>query len=571
MKRLALAILALGSTLAFADVVNNGNVIYYTNAGSPLGIIYNPALQGAVQGSGVGAFDNAAIINAGFSGNTNQYVYLPAGTWHIKSPINVPSNGTNCLVGAPGWGTIIDVDMDFSPAATGVINFTQASTLQSNKPCLHNIKINEHLPPDITATASAATSGATTITISGATGTITNSMYVVDKTTSAAIPIASGGALTGVAGTAYTVGGVAGNVITLSRAIAANVNAGDEIHFAQPRSGFAALGTCNTQIAGGAPCQYPWVVYSINGANSLDLDYIQFPNAYNGIYIRAASQFHLGFIQGAVFNIGLDVDNVHNFPQIDDYEIWGFDISPSLGYYAIQDNYYDGNMVAANIGATDGAAIGKMQIWSGQLNFTSTFSWAQIDELMLDGNNANMNINGCLWAQIGKLYSTKGVQSAGPPYINMAATNCRISIGDLSIGNSRGPFITQSAGTFRVASGYVWDGIPGNSAGPMISQTGGHMFLDNMIFDGGSAGTSHTYIRQTGGDLNFNNNTVIMNFVTGGVMLSLTDTALNNVGASNQFNGWGFTPPGTIGLYGLSCSGTPSASFASVHGVITHC
>lgn len=546
--------LLLSVGTAFAACDRSGTCVRLDNgteAPPPLGSAINVLSFGANgNSSGAGSFDNSTIINNAFSktipgSGSLPSVYLPAGTYHVANSINVPPG--QCLVG-DGWQTIIDVDMDFSPSANGIIVITPTGNARDVKPCLKNLTINEKLPPDISVTASAASAGASSITVSNASG-ITNGMYVLDITHTAAIP-------NGLAGTPTTVTGVVGNVVSITPNLVGNVTSGDTIQFAKPRSGFAALGTCNTSVAGGAPCQYPWAVYA-NGNQNMDIDYLFLPKAYNGIYQRGGT-FHFGYIQISAFNVGIDIDNSHNFPQIDDYEFWNFDITPTPGSAnlgpatALSNIFYDGSTVAANIGATDGLAAGKFQIWTGIVNFTNNFTWASFDTLMMDGSWTNFNVNNCQWFQIANFYNTKGSNSTGIP-INFTPSSgaCRGEISNLHGTNSAVGynFLKVTNGWLHINGGYIWHGIPGASPVDEISQTGGILNLSNLVFDCGSIGTGATYIRNNGGTLYFTNN----NFTcpaNGGGTVGLTSTDIaGNIVYGNNWNGLTFANPGPLGIY----------------------
>ena len=523
-------------------------------SGSALNVLAagaNPASSGA------GSFDNTAIINTLLAtpvpGTTQPAdVFLPGGSYHITNSINIAPG--QCLAGA-GWQTIIDVDMDFSTSAAGIIIVTPTNNKDSVKPCIKNIQIYEHLPPDITASASSAILGATSITVTGATGTITNGMYVYDATTSSAIPITVIAQVP-----ATTVSGTSGSgtiTVNLSQGTQAAVNNGDVIRFAQPRSGFAALGTCNTATAGGAPCQYPWAIYN-NGAQNMDLDYVSCADCYNGVYQRGQT-FHFGYIGMSAFNIGMDIDSAPNFSQLDDYLFWNFSITQSgansANPTALADVFYDGSTIAANIGRVDGIAVGKLQSFVGIVNLTSNFTFGHFDELMLDDDYANLNISACnhTGVQIGKLYSSKFALGTGPG-ISMTASPCEVTIGQISVENSNPTYsfatVTGAQSTLTILGGtFSWTNT-GNSPPAFFSQSNGRLNIFNTELKTPSApGTGFTFINQSGGWLRYQDNAIISSANGGGsTALSLTDSSRNVVGG-NSLGAWGFTPPGPLGDY----------------------
>ena len=487
------------------------------------------------------AGDNSAEINAALASTSVTLI----GRCHVANQINVPQD--ECLVGDIGDATI-DVDSDFNPSAIGVITLIATSQNNLARPCLKRLRVYEHFPPDVTAKATAAVAGSSTLTISGATGQIAVGMYAADPVNPAALPWGNYGAYPS---NYVTVTNIVGSTITLSSPIGAAIASGESVNFASPRAAFAPLGSCSGNTPGSSPCKYPWAIYGYNVRNPY-LDEIFVEQAWNGIYLHGTSTAHMGYALASAFNIGLDVDGIHNFPQFDDYEFWNFGAanvnpSPAPNYYALQNVFYDGATVAANIGATDGGAFGHIQSWTGKVNLTSTFSFANFGDIMLDGNNANLSVANCFWAQIGRLYSTKSAGSAGTPLSVAANPACRVLISNIYLPLTQ-TAISLSSGSLSISGGYLWDGIVG-SASSFVSQTGGNLFIANTMLDGGSPSTGHTWLTQTGGSINFVGNPFVFKPApNGGTALSLVDNAANNVGA-NGWNAWTFTPPGPLGTY----------------------
>jgi hypothetical protein len=502
--------------------------------------------------SGTGAADQSTIINSAFSqtipgssGKPN--VYLPSGSYHVTNPINVPPG--QCLIG-DGWSTIIDVDMDFSTSASGVVVVTPTSSPNDVKPCVSGLQIFFHLPADVVSTVGAASSGATTLTVSNPStlAQLKVGDYVFNNTTPSSIP-----AGTGVAPTTIT--SISGSVITITPALAGNVTNTDQIHFNRARANFKPLGSCNTvpsATSHGYPCQYPWAIYD-NGAQNMDVDKVFVSQAYNGVYIRGQT-FHIGYLEVGAVNIGLDLDDCYNFPQIDDYVFWNFTLngggSSGTVSRAIDNVFYDGHTIAGNLGETDGVAIGKWQVWTGQTNFTSRFTWGNIDQMMLDGDFANLNVANCQFFQVAQMYSTKSGLSSGIP-LNFApsSSSCKATFSNVNMGSvAQYNNIKVSNGSLQILGGNIWNGITGTTTSE-IYQTGGKLEISNTTLDCGGIAAGATYVQQTGGELKFQNNkfTCVPN-AGGTVGLSATDNAANVV-TGNVWNGLTFANPGGLGVY----------------------
>lgn len=510
---------------------------YYVNVLSQVGVNNNTV--------GTGTADQSTYINTALgmtvpgSGSKPANVYLPAGTYHVTNTINLGNN--QCLFG-DGWQTIIDVDMDFNPSATGVIVVAPGNNAYT-EPCIKNLQINFHLPPDITATASAASGGASSITVSGATGTITNGMYVLDITTTNAIPFTGASNFQ-----ATTVNSVSGGTIGITPVTNAAVNSSDVIHFASTRSAMTALGTCSTTTPGGSACQYPWAIYCAS-CNQDNIDGVLIQGAYNGVYNQGGA-YHIGFLAVGAINTGISLGNSFNFSSIDSYSFWAYGFSPGNNptSAAFASNFYDGNTIAASLNETDGFIASKFAVWTGKVNITTSFSWGHFNSLSIDGNYANLNISTCQWLQIGQMYTTKGTISTNPA-IAMSASGCRVTIDSIKATYANGSYswMTISAGTLSVATGVITDNETTNSPTTFINQTGGVLYIGNTVIENGSLGTGVTWLTQTSGSVGLVNNKFISS-PNSSTAFSLTDVA-NNLVLGNTYNGWTWSAPGHSGRY----------------------
>ena len=100
-----------------------------------------------------GVEDTSPAINrvaADTQGGNPLNIYLPAGTYHLKSMITL--NGGRCLVGDGRGMTILKVGQDFAPAAPAVIQLVGQAPGGTNEglltPCVHDLSIIFDQPSD---------------------------------------------------------------------------------------------------------------------------------------------------------------------------------------------------------------------------------------------------------------------------------------------------------------------------------------------------------------------------------------------------------------------------------------
>jgi hypothetical protein len=509
-----------------------------------------------------GATDSSTAINAAAA--ATQYgvarnVYLPAGVYHIASPITIGSTSSSatgqCLVG-DGFNTILDVSTDFSPSASGVVTLAGYVSDPGVQLCVKDLTIRFHQPADIMTTTTQATStGSSTITVSGATGILVGD-YVVDATNYGAISNYNVDASTPLT----TVTNIAGNVLTLSNAVLSpGVSSGDTVEFAQPKANFATLTSGCSLTAGSAGCKYPWAIYN-NGAQTAHFDHVLIEGAWDGLYQRGQT-YHINDLYVGALDQGINQDNSLNFPQIDNYEMWSFGNGNGVNaqnHLAFVENYYDGNTVCANLGRSDGLAAGKIQCWIGSVNLTSNWTYGQFDHLMMDGTSANFAASGVSWgfAQIANFYSMAGQGSITTP-IQVSGGNVYMSNAYTATSAAR----ALTAGNMLVTGGslHIYGGIINaneNVSIPDAVVTGGTLEIDNTEMQSGKKYLypSTPWIAQSGtGILKFEHN----HFIAGGSSAAVSigvDNLFNKV-SDNVWNGWTFQPTGSLGSYGPNSVG----------------
>ena len=519
-----------------------------------------------------GVMDSTAAIRAAIA--TGKNVYLPAGEYRVSGRLLFGGDVTKSQsVQGDALGTTLLIDAGFDPTVTdGVLVFgwdpsSHITNQSDQRPCISNINFKFAQPADIVSVTTAASLATTnTITVADATGIIVG-MAVFDSTSAAAIPSVPLGS----SSVATTVTNIAGNVITLSTAIAApGVGLGDSIHFASTRSMFKTLAAGGTATQGGTGIRYPWAISCINSQTIL-IDNVMIIGAWDGVYIRGSS-FQVGRLNVMAFDVGLDIDACGNFPAVTDYRFWPWGYASSDQYgkdrAALLTNvYYDGVTVAANFGRTDGMAADNIQSWVGIVNLTATWTWGSFLNLFLDGTNSNLNVlstSGSGWVQIGSFYSTKGQRTIGDAIsINPTHATFLVIINNivLSSGSTFYRGITQLNGRVSINGGYIWDGL--GAARSMINVSAGTMQLSNIQLDASTA-RSDSYIHVLGGATGFEiSDCVFLAAPTPGavgIVLDV-DTALMSI-RDVTWNGWLLTLPSAV-LAGTSLGDYQKSSAGS--------
>jgi hypothetical protein len=470
----------------FADELNAA----IANAGAPGGA-ENVIGHGA---DPTGVADSTTAFRAALA--TGNDVFIPKGNYVIIGQLTMATGVRAQALRGAGRGTVLLIDTRFdSTVTTGVLVLTGTGDVNDKPPEVSGLTFKFAQPIDLIKSATATSAaGTNTVTINNATGVVIG-MAVVDAWARAAItnPVYLNGPL-------VTVSAVAGNVVTLSANIAApGVTIGDSIQFASVRSMYKTLANNPTVGPGGTGVRYPWAIYNSTGQTTVLRD-LMFIDSWNGIYIRG-SGFHISQIYMSAFNIGLDIDQCFNFPSISDYRFWLWGFYGNVG--ATKDVtgavYYDGQTVAANFGETDGVGIYDFQTWSGIVNLTTAWTWGSFTNLMLDGDNSNLNVlstNGNGFVQIANGYSSKGAFSTGTPVVVNAGPGFHAKVTNFDMGVVRpGNGILVQGGTLQLSNSYLWDGIQG--AIPMIAVSGGALYLSDTLLDASGSRTD-TYISVTG-------------------------------------------------------------------------
>lgn len=500
--------------------------------------------------------DAATFINqatAATSSGVLRNVYLPAGTYHVKSAITIGTSSGQCLIG-DGFNTVIDVSTDFSTTANGVVVNTSGVdvNLADIQPCVSGITFRFHQPSDyVTSTTQSSAVSATSITVASV-GACVFGGYIYDVTHPSAISTTTDTGLT-------TISGISGSVISLSQPVTGSgVSSGDQINCAQPRANFKTLAQGCSLSLGWSGCKYPWAIYN-PGAQTFLVDHVLIEGAWDGIYQRGQS-YQLNYVYVGAVDQGLNQDQSVNFPQIDKYMFWNFGWGQGYNQAnspAINEVYYDNSTICANLGRNDGLAAGTIQCFVGKMNFTTNWSGGKFDQVFMDGTNADLVMNSSGGqADITDLFSSKGITPADSnPAVTVTSGYLNVGYFNLSSANLT-PATTGvlvNGGTFNVAKADWYTPSSGGTGLQAAKITSGSMEIDNATFDnGGCVAITNGYIQQTGGVLGMHHD--LFKNACGSSLVAInsnTDASTNWISDVN-LNTWTFTPPtpGTSGIYG---------------------
>lgn len=337
------------------------------------------------------------------------------------------------------------------------------------------------------------------------------------------------------------------------------------IAFTQPqgassRSTFAPLGT-GTSHAGGTGVQYPPAILWGTGATPAGrfrLERIRVEGAWNGFAQSAAATGGGGFtitdIEMGALNCGLLVTTNVDFSRVTRWHNWNFGFNTT----SLSNIYMDGNTIA--IQAAPGGsnqcqsiAFTDIQNFSAQVILNSGTTSPFFSNLMMDGDCANITVNGASDVQISNLYFS--VSSTGPanglPCLWVTGAASSVFVSQLYGWCGQKPLVQIDNGVLEVRGGYVQSGAGINF--PIIMQNAGWLHISNVEIapDHSAAWTTASPVTSNGGILMFHDNIFTVLPVTGSRPgLAIAGDSGYSVVKDNSFTGWSFTPPGQSGLYG---------------------
>lgn len=332
------------------------------------------------------------------------------------------------------------------------------------------------------------------------------------------------------------------------------------IGFFQPntvgnRASFVPLGNPNA-TNGIAGVMYPPVILfgGTTSNNRFKLERIRIEKCWNGIFQQASGNSGGWWMRGieiSAFNIGLQVASNIDFSHITGWHAWPFAMTAS--HQAV---YEDGAMDCMQFGIgqqSQAVNVHGVANFCGRIYVDNAGTWVQFSNLMMDSDNARLELNNCEWVQVTNCYAT--CSSTGP---SSGQPTFKVTNGKLDVIGFHGwgglqPLISISGGRMDAIGG-LWQGTVNNVS--VVQQTGGILRISNIeLYVPASAAWTNPIVNSTGGVLNFTSN-LIGSASAGdvGAVVIATDTANNNV-TGNNWSNWRWNPPGNLGFYGLNSSG----------------
>ena len=333
-----------------------------------------------------------------------------------------------------------------------------------------------------------------------------------------------------------------------------------DIEFAQPsdqgtRSNFAVLGSC-TSATGGTGCKYPPAINAVSASARYKVQNVRIARAWDGINSNGVNAvWWIDDVEMSALNIGLNMAGTKDFSHIHGFHFWNFDINAATALYT--GVFTDGNTFAAQFGEMDGLNVVDFTDFHGRISINSASFWGQFSNLMLDSNNATLEIAATNWLQINGIYAT-GASSGANSHCQIDVSGGTTIINNIRTTSSQSS-VCQTAGTLIVSTGQM---VPTTTATAAATISGGNASFRDIAFQpntGAGMWTVPVVAVTISATIKFQANT--FNTTPGDVGgLSITTDSATNFVNGNNFNGWGFTPPGTSGNYDNNSGGMLSAT-----------
>jgi hypothetical protein len=313
------------------------------------------------------------------------------------------------------------------------------------------------------------------------------------------------------------------------------------------RADFVTLGTpgAGTGLKG---IKYPPVITFGAGCNRFRIERVRISNCWDGIIQdpgASSGGWWIRDIEMSAYNRGLDLSTTKDFCHLHGWHHWYYEQTA-----ANQAVMRDGQVICMKFGTggeTEGINISEVNNFTGRIIIDHAAGWLQMSNIMMDGDNATIDHVTQAWTQITNLYFT--CSSAGP---SGGEPSIRMRGGYMHIVNMHGwaglqPFIQQSGGILSVGEGYMLTTVKDV---PLLSQTGGILRMDHMELRAVTPSAWTVPVMNcTGGTTHITNCWVTVPSVGDVGFINLSADNVGHRIAGNNFGGWKFTPPGTLGDY----------------------
>lgn len=337
------------------------------------------------------------------------------------------------------------------------------------------------------------------------------------------------------------------------------------------RTAFRTLAQGCTTGNGGSGCKYPPAIFAARAnANRVRLRDISCVGAWDCISMPdgAAGGAWIEDIEVGALDIGIGADNAKDFAHIKGVHFWNFGFPYGRPIYRV---FRDGTTLAARIGEIDGVSIVDFTAFVGSFAIVNKWSWGTISNLQLDGGRLDIAPTSAPApvAITGFYTSFSGVSGC---QVNVSGG--RVSMSNVVIATRVPTFCISgnNGATLQVNGGRVAQNVSDRPIAELAG-SGTTLALRGLLLSNNTEKSTVPIIE----DRSDANSALIVignefnKAGAGGAAVSIATDGPSKFVAANDFNGWTFRPPGPLGLYGLACSGSPSGSFASKNGVVTHC
>jgi hypothetical protein len=343
------------------------------------------------------------------------------------------------------------------------------------------------------------------------------------------------------------------------------------IQFDQPgdqavRANFKTLAAGCTSSLGGSGCKYPPAIYNDGVPGRVRLYNLRIERSWDSINLQRASGLMIDSIEEGALNVGLRLDNGSDFGYVSHWEHWPFGESGGTGAL-VTGVWMDGLNFAAVIGNSSGNVMEDFRTFEGRIQLTSAFSWGTFISPEMDNFNATFEvahvqpgspglsiIGGYTDAQSKTTTAANNTHCA----LDFTATTSdqKISVVGMTINSGAGSTTPQLGGICIggfgetvITGGHI---TSSRSDLPAIYQNGGHLVVTGVDFGpGGGQPRTAPVVNVNNGTIMFTDN--MFNTVAGAGNVDGILVRVDGVGhmiTGNHLNGWDFTPPGPLGIYG---------------------
>ena len=330
--------------------------------------------------------------------------------------------------------------------------------------------------------------------------------------------------------------------------------------FAQPsdqgaRANFRTLAAGGTSGTGGTGVMYPPAILSASTSGCrFKIRGLTIYAAWDGIKTTPNNAPWIEDVEMGALNCGLNIGQARDFCHIRGYHFWSFGITASTPLFT--GVYQDGNVFAARIGESGGVnglnVVDFCTFLGRVLIADSLQTWGHIANMMMDGNNATLEISGAAWLQISNIYFTGSPSGGNPSPAQLNVPGGRVYITNIYANTFGKPAVSVTGGSVRIVGGRITQATPSASA---VVVSSGFLGLSNVGLSANTGAGAWTvpFVNVTAtGIIRFQNNSFDAPSIgdAGGLVIA-TDNS-NHMVTGNFWNGWTWTFPGTLGTYAFN-------------------